>query len=377
MKKIISENKWKILFSSLITISPILFGIIFWNKLPEKLAINLDFIGISNSLAERIISILLPPIILLFFNFLAIFLTTIDNRNKNQSKKILDIVFWIIPCISLFSNGIMYAIAFGVHPNVISYVSLVIGILFIILGNYLPKTVQNHTIGIRVQWTLTDEDNWNKTHRFAGKAFVVAGIIIAFTVFIPSAISYVISGVVLFLTVVSTILYSYLYYRKKIKDGSLNKEDIERSHSTGISKKGGVLSTVIIVVVVIFIAILMFTGDIQAECTDDALTLKATYYSKLEIDYDDITAVEYREDGIKSSRISGFASSKLLLGLFTNSELGSHTRYTYATTNECIIIRTDSKTYVVGLNNNESTRTLYEDIMDKIAISEGNTNESN
>ena len=38
------------------------------------------------------------------------------------------------------------------------------GLLFMIIGNYLPKVKQNNTIGIRVVWTLQDEENWSATH---------------------------------------------------------------------------------------------------------------------------------------------------------------------------------------------------------------------
>ena len=49
--------------------------------------------------------------------------------------------------------------------------------MFIGLGNYMPKLKQNYTIGIKVPWTLNSEENWNMTHRMAGKVYVVAGVI--------------------------------------------------------------------------------------------------------------------------------------------------------------------------------------------------------
>ena len=46
-----------------------------------------------------------------------------------------------------------------------------------IIGNYLPKVKQNNTIGIRVVWTLQDEENWSATHRFSGKLWVASGVL--------------------------------------------------------------------------------------------------------------------------------------------------------------------------------------------------------
>ena len=55
--------------------------------------------------------------------------------------------------------------------NVGIIVSILIGILFVILGNYMPKLQQNFTVGIRVPWTLNSTENWNRTHRLGGKMF--------------------------------------------------------------------------------------------------------------------------------------------------------------------------------------------------------------
>ena len=51
------------------------------------------------------------------------------------------------------------------------------GLMFMVIGNYLPKVKQNNTIGIRVVWTLQDEENWSATHRFSGKIWVASGIL--------------------------------------------------------------------------------------------------------------------------------------------------------------------------------------------------------
>ena len=69
--------------------------------------------------------------------------------------------------------------AFGLVPEGCSLVSTIIlfalGALMVALGNYLPRVRPNYTFGIRTPWTLASEDNWRRTHRFAGPVFVVAG----------------------------------------------------------------------------------------------------------------------------------------------------------------------------------------------------------
>ena len=85
------------------------------------------------------------------------------------------------------------------------------GLMFIIVGNYLPKCKQNYTIGIKIPWTLNSEENWNKTHRFAGWLWTICGILImltgflgSFWVFLPIAL----------LMVIVPVVYSYILHRK-------------------------------------------------------------------------------------------------------------------------------------------------------------------
>ena len=61
--------------------------------------------------------------------------------------------------------------------------------MFIIIGNYLPKARQNYTIGIKIPWTLANEENWNRTHRLAGYLWMICGILmilISLTRFVPA-----------------------------------------------------------------------------------------------------------------------------------------------------------------------------------------------
>ena len=55
------------------------------------------------------------------------------------------------------------ALDYSIDANLI--LEILMGALLIIIGNYLPKCRQNYTIGIKIPWTLADEDNWNRTHR--------------------------------------------------------------------------------------------------------------------------------------------------------------------------------------------------------------------
>ena len=81
-----------------------------------------------------------------------------------------------------------------------------------VIGNYLPKCKQNYTLGIKLPWTLDDEENWNRTHRFAGFLWVVGGVLIAINAFLEWEWLFL---VVVFAMVLIPAIYSYLYYKKQ------------------------------------------------------------------------------------------------------------------------------------------------------------------
>ena len=89
------------------------------------------------------------------------------------------------------------------------------GVLFIILGNYLPKTKHSYSMGIKLPWTLNSEENWNRTHRLSGFLWVIGGALFLMLTFFGWWNLYVLLGIILAMTLIPTV-YSYLLYRKGI-----------------------------------------------------------------------------------------------------------------------------------------------------------------
>ena len=94
-----------------------------------------------------------------------------------------------------------------------------VSLLFIFIGNYLPKCKQSFTMGIKTMWTLSDERVWNKTHRFGGVLFVISGVVtLAAGLFLSEKLMFAVTMVVTLGTCIVTIVYSYLLYRKYNQD---------------------------------------------------------------------------------------------------------------------------------------------------------------
>ena len=210
----IKENKWKIIITTLVTLLPMLAGIILWNRLPDMIPTHWNAAGEMDGWSGKAFAVFAIPGFLAAAHILCVVLTSLDPKVKGQTKKVLGLVFWICPFISVLVGVLVYAVALGAEISVASVVIAATGVLFVAIGNYLPKCRRNYTIGIKVMWALEDEANWNATHRFAGKVWVVGGVLIILMALLPiKEVIWVYIG----LTALMAVLpmgYSYVYYRR-------------------------------------------------------------------------------------------------------------------------------------------------------------------
>ena len=210
----IKENKWRILLTTLVTLLPMLAGLMLWSRLPERMPIHWNAAGELDGWTGKAFAVFAIPGFMAAIHLFCVLCTSLDPKVKGQTKKVLGMVFWICPFISVLVGAVVYAVALGASFNVASVISAATGLLFVALGNYMPKCKRNYTIGIKVMWALEDEANWNATHRFAGKVWVAGGVLVILLSFFPLR-SFI--WVYLTLTVLMAVLpmgYSYIYYRR-------------------------------------------------------------------------------------------------------------------------------------------------------------------
>ena len=197
MKEMIKKYKGTLICSVLVMLAGILVGF----TMAQSIWINVFFV-VTDCILVTII----------FY----------DNRNRQQSSKVIGMVIWMIPVTALIYNGMARLISMDTNSEnlFMAVIYFGTGLLFMIIGNYLPKVKQNNTIGIRVVWTLQDEENWSATHRFSGKLWVASGVLCMlcglFGESIAALVLYIVS---IMAAAIVSILYSYLYYKKKMAAG--------------------------------------------------------------------------------------------------------------------------------------------------------------
>jgi uncharacterized membrane protein len=208
-------DKKTLILTSLVCLIPLIAGALVYSRLPETVATHFSFDGTPNGWSSRAVAAFGLPGFMLIMNFLLIFGLNADPKRQNMNSALKTIAIWTVPVLSLVCSGITLAGALGYPMKIQIILPVLMGVLFILIGNYLPKTKQSYTMGIRLPWTLNSEENWNRTHRLAGYLWVIGGI--AFIVL--SFIGWSLAAFLLIIGVMTLvpIVYSYLLYRKEEK----------------------------------------------------------------------------------------------------------------------------------------------------------------
>lgn len=220
MREYIKKNKWLMLVTSVIIVLPILAGALLWDKLPEQVPYHWGINGEVDGWASKPVAVFVLPLVMLAVQWLCVLATGLDPKAKNVATgKMMGIVLWIIPVLNLFLHVMVYLAAFGRKVDMAAIMPLFMGVLFVVIGNYLPKCKQSYTMGIKLPWTLSDEENWNKTHRLAGKLWVAGGLLTMCCALLTGVASFIVMmGILLAMCAIPTV-YSYRYYKKHTKDG--------------------------------------------------------------------------------------------------------------------------------------------------------------
>jgi len=104
--------------------------------------------------------------------------------------------------------------ALGFDINISQIIPVGIGLLFMVIGNLMPKFKKNWFVGIRTPWTLSDERVWTKTHRVGGKLFLLGGLLIMTTALLPADWNVYVLLITVGIIVIGTVGYSYWIWRK-------------------------------------------------------------------------------------------------------------------------------------------------------------------
>ena len=218
----IKKNLKLLIVATLVILLPIVAGVVLWEQIPEEVPIHWNMQGEVDGWCGKTFAVFALPLLLTALHWLVVFMTSVDPKKQNQPEKMMVLVFWLVPALSVIFFAFTYASALGKEVLVNVIVPVFSGVVFVIIGNYMPKCKQNYTVGIKIPWTLNSEENWNKTHRLAGWIWVIGGIAVMLSGFF--GILWSILPTTLIMAIVP-IVYSYILYRKGVGAKKENEKD--------------------------------------------------------------------------------------------------------------------------------------------------------
>lgn len=360
----LKKNKGLLIITSIVILLPMLAGLIFYDQLPDVFNSHWGLNGKADGRMEKSLTIFLLPAILFAVHWLCILITAKAPKNYGENDKLLRLTLWMMPVLSLVISAMMYLTTAGDMENVFWLLPVLLGALFIVIGNYMPKTKQNWTMGIKIKWTLTSEENWYATHRMAGKLWVLGGVLMILSMLLPEKAMMIALPGIMMAMVLAPVVYSFLHYKKLEREGRLQESSLRENAE--YLRKVKKISVPILVIILGLVAVLMFTGSIEIVWNENSFTLSATYWQDLTVSYDQIDALEYRESWQAGSKMNGFDSAKMMLGSFSNSEIGGYTSYCYRAADGCVLLTVNGRYLAVSGKDAAETMDIYNILLAKI-----------
>lgn len=197
---------------------PLVITAFIYNSLPAEIPMHWNIHGDIDAWYPKFPWAFMAPLIGIAITLLVGILPKIDPKKANYDrfKEQYFLIRFLLVAFFAVLQFVTMSISLGAtFIKVDTIIKLMLGILFIVLGNLMPKFKQNYFMGIKTPWTLDNEVVWAKTHRHGGFVWFIAGLIMTVLAFFPgngSAYSYF---AVIFISALEPILYSWVQHRRQ------------------------------------------------------------------------------------------------------------------------------------------------------------------
>ena len=209
------NNKW---FPLLFIAAMLVFSLAVYNQLPDIVPTHWNIAGEADGFSGKLEAVLFAPALSLGLLVLLNVLPNIDPRRfayedfQSAYRFIVNslIAFFLFIHVLTLGAGLGWQIEIG------RAISAGVGVLFLLMGEVMPRVRRNYFVGVRTPWTLSSDEVWRKTHRFSGKLFVQLGLLMIISaIFLPQTTLFVIIMVGVLVMVVGLFAYSYFTWRSE------------------------------------------------------------------------------------------------------------------------------------------------------------------
>lgn len=200
---------YKILISTcIVCLLPIILGVIFYNQLPEQVAIHFDINNEPNGYFPKPAFVFGMPLIMVALQAFACITNDLSDKNKEANKKAVTAFKWLIPILTLVLYIVTIIYALGNTLDIRKVAMIIVGIMFIIIGNYSPKTKGILHVGFK----KLDDESERKISRILGYLFILNGLLALISILFNQFVSV---AVVVLVIIEAIILSIYSLIKNK------------------------------------------------------------------------------------------------------------------------------------------------------------------
>ncbi len=221
----------------LVSLIPLVITGIALGFLPDTVPMHYNAEGTIDRWGSKYENLLFPVIILALTLFWQLLIWGFEKKAAKakvekermealSNAKMLHIVaismalmYCVMQCFILY--GAYVEANIGATHSVIDVAQIsciLLGVMFVVLGNFMPKTRVNGLVGFRIVWSMHNDVTWAKSNRFAGVALIIVGLLTIITaIFADSMLATGLMLVYLVVSVIVAIIYSYKVYKTQVK----------------------------------------------------------------------------------------------------------------------------------------------------------------
>lgn len=194
---------------------PFIYLAYIWNELPSQVPVHWNLKGEIDNYGDRVELIIIPILLPLLIYLVFLIIPKIDpkKRMNKMGGKLQTIKLLLTSIMSILALFIIYSAKNQslANPN---HIILLIGLLYLILGNYFKTVRANYFIGIRTPWTLENEEVWKETQKLAGKLWFVGGLIITISsVILEKQLNFKLFMIITAIISIIPVIYSFLKFQ--------------------------------------------------------------------------------------------------------------------------------------------------------------------
>lgn len=202
-----------------VVLLPFVYLGVIWNQLPQKVPMHWNLKGEIDRYGDKTELILIPILLPLLVYVIFLVAPKIDPKNKlgAMGNKLYALKALLVAFMALLALFIIFS---AKHQSfTIPNLSLIlIGLLYVVLGNYFKTIKPNYFIGIRTPWALENEKVWKETHKIAGKMWFIGGIVVVVSVLaFDNQSSFVLFLAVTGIIAIVPMVYSYFLFQNEKK----------------------------------------------------------------------------------------------------------------------------------------------------------------